>query len=275
MPRPVRAAYKIPWGAQFGAMRAGGKRKHDGTDYHVPIGTPIFGTENGGRVTGRYFDAGGYGFYVTVTYPSGRTLDAHMREHSPLPVGSPVGVNTIIGYVGLTGNAITADPPGSHDHHERWTNAGVRIDPDARYRLEPASGNFTPIEIEDDMQADERNALMSVYAALFAGGGDAGPKSIISRLNDIEAIVKGTAPKVDNLNKQVTGADGFDPSVAGRVIRVEAQVAATLAAVKALAVGQGLDPNALADLITARVDAALSGDIANIPAAVRAAIIKE
>ncbi|MGW1678625.1 hypothetical protein [Saccharopolyspora sp. NPDC002376] len=38
------------------------------------------------------------------------------------------------------------------------------------------------------MQPDERNALLGVHGAVFHGG-DAGPKSIIKRLDDIETTV--------------------------------------------------------------------------------------
>ncbi|MEV5537468.1 glycoside hydrolase domain-containing protein [Saccharopolyspora shandongensis] len=42
---------------------------------------------------------------------------------------------------------------------------------------------------ENDLQPDERNALLGVHGAVFHGGGDAGPKSIIKRLDDIETTV--------------------------------------------------------------------------------------
>lgn len=148
MPRPIRAAYGIPWGAHYGAPRAAGKRIHLASDYHAPVGTPIYGTGAGGRVTSKLNDKTGLGFYVTITYPNGRTLDAHMREASPLAIGAAVNAATIVGYVGLTGNAAIADPPGPHDHHERWDAAGARLDPEAFYRLEPSP---TPEERDTTM----------------------------------------------------------------------------------------------------------------------------
>lgn len=49
-------------------------------------------------------------------------------------------------------------------------------------------------EVGDEMNDEQNNALMSVYKATFLGGGDAGPKSIIQRLTDIEnKIDNGTA----------------------------------------------------------------------------------
>ena len=41
----------------------------------------------------------------------------------------------------------------------------------------------------DEMTPDQNNALMSVYKATFFGGGDAGDKSILQRLVDIEEKV--------------------------------------------------------------------------------------
>ena len=44
---------------------------------------------------------------------------------------------------------------------------------------------------DDELNDEQNNALMSVYKATFFGGGDAGPKSIIERLTDIEKKVDG------------------------------------------------------------------------------------
>lgn len=162
MPEPIRIAYTIPYGAQFGANRANGTRKHQGTDYHCPIGTPIYATGDG-RVVSNVVESGvgvGYGNYVEVVYPGGRlTLDGHLRERSPLPVGAPVNSDTIVGYVGITGNAIYADPPGSHDHHQVWLN-GVLTDPAGYYGTSTAGSDATKItpdippipEQDDDMK---------------------------------------------------------------------------------------------------------------------------
>lgn len=148
MPRPIRVAYTIPYGAQFGAIRAGGARRHQGCDYHCPIGTPIYGTGDGGVVVARGYQPdpnSGAGNYITINYPNHRTTDMHMREASPLPNGAHVGPTTIIGYVGLTGNAVNASPPGSHDHHQ-LTVGGILTDPEAFYGTSTA-GSGTPITL--------------------------------------------------------------------------------------------------------------------------------
>lgn len=148
MPHPIRAPYTIPYGAAYGAIRDGGARRHQGCDYHCPIGTPIYGTGPGGRVISSVRESGvgiGFGNYVIIAYPGGRqTLDGHMRERSPLPVGTAVDSSTIVGYVGLTGNAIYASPPGSHDHHQ-VTISGTLVDPQSVYGTSTAGDGGTPI----------------------------------------------------------------------------------------------------------------------------------
>jgi hypothetical protein len=148
MPRPIRAACVIPSGAQFGAPRDGGRRSHQGTDYHCPIGTSIYATGDGRVVSnvGETAVGVGYGNYITIAYAGGRvTLDGHMRSRSPLAAGTIVNSDTIVGEVGTTGNAIYADPPGSHDHHQVWLS-GALTDPESYYGIVTASLDSTPIE---------------------------------------------------------------------------------------------------------------------------------
>ena len=58
---PIRASFTIPSSAQFGALGQGG-RHHQGTDYHCPIGTPIYATGDG-RVVSNVGETGyGIGF---------------------------------------------------------------------------------------------------------------------------------------------------------------------------------------------------------------------
>lgn len=156
MPRPIRIKYTIPVGAQFGAPRGNGTRIHQGCDYHCPIGTPIYGTAAGGKVSYIGYNGDpitGSGNNVVIRYPDGRiTTDMHLRERTPLHVGSPVDADTIVGYVGITGNAVNADPPGSHDHHQMTLN-GKLINPESFYGTETASLDLTKIEEEDDMTA--------------------------------------------------------------------------------------------------------------------------
>lgn len=148
MPHPIKSRYTIPYGAQFGAPRAGGRR-HQGTDYHAPIGTPIYATGNG-RVVSNIGETGvgiGFGNYISLAYPGNRvTLDGHLRERSRLAVGTLVTSNTIVAYIGMSGNAIYADPPGAHDHHQIWIN-GVLVDPQSFYGVDVADSGSTLIPV--------------------------------------------------------------------------------------------------------------------------------
>lgn len=178
MPSPIRANFTIPAGAQFGAPRAGG-RHHQGTDYHCPIGTPIYATGDG-RVTANIGETGvgiGFGNYISIAYAGGRvTLDGHLRERSSLAVGTLVNSDTVVAYVGISGNSIYANPPGSHDHHQVWIN-WVLTDPAVYYgTTTPAGSGSTPLE-EDEMNSEQIAMLTQAASdaaaakyALFYGG---------------------------------------------------------------------------------------------------------
>lgn len=154
MPGPIRSGYTIPAGAQFGAARQGG-RHHQGTDYHCPIGTPIYATGDG-RVVSNIGETGvgiGFGNYISIAYPGGRTtLDGHLRERSPLTPGTIVNSSTIVAHVGISGNAIYADPPGSHDHHQVWLNGNL-TDPAAYYGTTTIADSGSTL-IGEDMALD-------------------------------------------------------------------------------------------------------------------------
>ena len=134
MLRPIRSAFTIPRGAEYGAPREGG-RHHQGTDYHCPLGTPIYATGDG-RVVANVGETGvgiGFGNYVSIRYVGARvTLDGHLMSRSPLAVGTAVTEDTVVGAVGSTGNAIYASPPGCHDHHQVWID-GILVDPQSFY----------------------------------------------------------------------------------------------------------------------------------------------
>lgn len=51
----------------------------------------------------------------------------------------------------------------------------------------------------DEMQADERNALMSTYAAIYYKGGSQGDQSIIERLVECQLLERGNSRKLDEL----------------------------------------------------------------------------
>lgn len=136
MPHPIRATWHTrPGWSEFGAWRSHGG--HNGFDYYCPEGTPIYGTQANGVVHSIGYNmnvANGFGHSVTVNYPGGvQTIDAHMQSRTPLNVGDAVGTDTLLGYVGKTGNAVNTIWQGMrHDHHEVRIN-GQRVDPISYY----------------------------------------------------------------------------------------------------------------------------------------------
>lgn len=92
-------------------------RRHEGTDYAAPEGTPIHATGDGRIIfRGR---RGGYGNMIIIRHRANlSTRYGHMSAFaSGLGVGSAVKQGDVIGYVGMTGLAT-----GPHVHYE------VRID---------------------------------------------------------------------------------------------------------------------------------------------------
>ncbi|MES1938514.1 OapA family protein [Salinisphaera hydrothermalis] len=88
-------------------------RRHEGTDYAAPEGTPIHATGNGRIIfEGR---RGGYGNVVIMRHDQHITMRfAHMSRFAHgLHVGSQIKEGQTIGYVGMTGLAT-----GPHVHYE-------------------------------------------------------------------------------------------------------------------------------------------------------------
>lgn len=250
MPRPIRIPFSIPSGAQYGAPRAGG-RHHQGTDYHVPIGTSIYGTRAGGRVVANVGETGygiGFGNYVSISYPGGfMTLDGHLRERSPLAVGSAVGTSTVVAAVGLTGNSVYADPPGAHDHHQLWVN-GTLVDPEGYYALEPAGSGSAPIG--DDMLADEREALFVIKQLLTETNQWMGIGQMLGEVYKMVGVTK-------QLIAETVGWEGIDART-GRIAKMvedlEVKITEMQAAVPAAALPLPLTELAAA-IATATLDA--------------------
>jgi murein DD-endopeptidase MepM/ murein hydrolase activator NlpD len=91
------------------AARTGGRR-HEGQDLFAPSGTPVYSATHGFVI--RIGDAGIGGNAVSVMGAGGRVYYyAHLSRFAPgLRVGDEVTDQTILGYVGNTGNARTTPP---------------------------------------------------------------------------------------------------------------------------------------------------------------------
>lgn len=75
---------------------------HNGVDLACPKGTPIYATR-GGTVTKAAFQAGGAGYYVSISHGDGfASIYMHMT-HYVVSAGQTVSQGQLIGYVGSTG----------------------------------------------------------------------------------------------------------------------------------------------------------------------------
>lgn len=109
---PVADVTKREVADTWGAPRSGG-RKHEGQDIFAPKGTRILSATNGYVYRIGENNLGGQ--TVSVISSGGRVYYyAHLDAYAPgLEVGDPVSTNTLLGFVGTTGNA-QGTPPHLH-----------------------------------------------------------------------------------------------------------------------------------------------------------------
>jgi Peptidase family M23 len=117
-------------GNQPNCYRSSKRPGHNGIDLAQPKGTQIRAVA-AGTVSRKAYQAGGAGYHVTINHGGGVwTRYHHMTAHSPLAVGAHVNPGTIIGYVGITGNAT-----GYHLHFEVMrSSTGNNVNPAAFMR---------------------------------------------------------------------------------------------------------------------------------------------
>jgi len=111
------------WGAPRGEN---GERKHEGQDIFAPRGTPIFSATTGyvTRITGDKI--GGNSVYVTGTGGIDYYYTHLDRFPEGLPVGDKVTTDTVIGFVGNSGNAETTP---FHLHFGVYVTPRQALDP--------------------------------------------------------------------------------------------------------------------------------------------------
>jgi murein DD-endopeptidase MepM/ murein hydrolase activator NlpD len=121
---PLKDVKKSQIANTWGAARGEG-RSHEGQDIFAPRGTPILSATTGYVVKIGEDNLGGH--TVSVIGDGGRKYYyAHLDSYAPnLEVGDYVTRNTVLGYVGSTGNA-DGTPP--HLHFGVYTTTGA-IDP--------------------------------------------------------------------------------------------------------------------------------------------------
>jgi hypothetical protein len=197
---------------------------NEGTAIHAPANCYIQNVS---------LEAGGSGGRTVIATFNDGWKDVFMHLQKFVSSGSKKKGDTI----GYTGRSVAPgyDPVAQHLHWHRIDPAGSsrtyngKTDPyGPTPRRNPwyyfpgsgtsGGGGYNDIEVPD-MTPEEHNAVMSTYKAVFTGGGDAGSKSIIQRLIDLET-------RVYNIDTQTTGANGFNPSIAHRVIAIQNKLGA-------------------------------------------------
>ena len=119
---PVGANAPTPRNGEFGNNR--GDHRHAGTDFAMPLGTPVKAADGGEVVTACIgCDPDGYGALIVIRHANGiETRYAHVNTISAR-VGQRVGQGQVIGTVGSRGRS-----SGPHLHFEVRRN-GTPVDP--------------------------------------------------------------------------------------------------------------------------------------------------
>lgn len=127
---PFGSKYPVtsPFGYRIHPI-SGTRKFHNGTDYGMPMGTPLYSFDNG-KVTRNSYQAGGAGNFVEIENSTGyKYIFMHMQERSPLGVGQSVSVGQKIGNVGSTGSST-----GPHLHLTVKDPSGNAIDPQQYFK---------------------------------------------------------------------------------------------------------------------------------------------
>lgn len=102
--RPVKS-YRLtsPFGMRIHPI-TGKETMHQGVDMAAPQGTPIYAAKDG-KVTRTAYQAGGAGYYVSISHGGGfASIYMHMTHYIVKP-GQYVKAGQVIGYVGSTGGS--------------------------------------------------------------------------------------------------------------------------------------------------------------------------
>jgi murein DD-endopeptidase MepM/ murein hydrolase activator NlpD len=123
---PVKGVNTQQIADTFGAPRPGG-RQHEGQDIFAPKGTPIYSATEG--LVWRIGVGELGGLYVYVLGPGGRRYYyAHLDAHAEgLEQGQEVSPQTLLGYVGNTGNARTTPPHLHFGVYGNWLSGDERV----------------------------------------------------------------------------------------------------------------------------------------------------
>jgi murein DD-endopeptidase MepM/ murein hydrolase activator NlpD len=117
---PIRGIRVQQIADTWGAVR-GADRKHEGQDIFAPRNTPIYSATDGYVIEVGENTLGGR--TVSVIGAGGRVYYyAHLQAYGDVREGDAVSTNTILGYVGTSGNAAGTPP---HLHFGVYTPSGA------------------------------------------------------------------------------------------------------------------------------------------------------
>jgi murein DD-endopeptidase MepM/ murein hydrolase activator NlpD len=123
---PVKGVRTQQVADTFGAPRPGG-RQHEGQDIFAPKGTPVYSATQG--MVWRIGTGELGGLFVYVLGPGGRRYYyAHLDGYAEgLEEGQGVSPQTLLGYVGNTGNARTTPPHLHFGLYGNWRSDDARV----------------------------------------------------------------------------------------------------------------------------------------------------
>ena len=118
--------------SEFGYRELFNMTFHDGIDFPVPKGTPVYATLSG-IVKFCDFTKTGYGNAVILLHNDGtKSLYGHLSENFVVSLGQNVYQGQIIGYVGpkyLSNGKLNGNTTGPHLHFSIFNTNGKAIDP--------------------------------------------------------------------------------------------------------------------------------------------------
>jgi murein DD-endopeptidase MepM/ murein hydrolase activator NlpD len=165
---------------------------HEGVDYALPEGTPVYPPAEGTVIKNFRNDLGGWS--VLIRHPDGRTTGyADLRAQSPVAVGEQVGPSTVVGAAGSSGSNST----GSHLHYTVRNANGNSVD--------PTKQKWSAQNLPQPVEAGTKDSSgLPTYRA-----GRMDEEVLLKRAHDYATAHHFTMDQYDKLVKEVQGRVGM------------------------------------------------------------------